>query len=535
MGREARMSRVGIAIGLVLAMAAGWAPAVGSSSHPDLEPRQKTCFGNPPQQTWDPISPPCVPFFDGDNGDSTARGVTGDEVTIVFYNDLGISGDMTTPWVPTDDDPAGAVSGNGQTYNLVLSVKTLLNWYQARYQTYNRRIRVLAFPSQSGVASHCAERVSDAQVAIRDLDPFAFATFGSGMQCFVSEVTHQGYPIVGDMDDMPADVYGQDPNLAWSFGRDLTESARMTASFICGKLKDRPAKMAGDPALSAADRRIALLYPQTSQRGPEATQQAIALIDALKRCGLHATADASSGFTIRPFVEAAVSPQPALLMAEMKALGVTTILCYCVPVSPELSVASFQSAATVLGYSPEWFFDNVSRMYRPAWHRRYSVQGQRSFGWTPEWRISMFESGSPYKAFKEAAPGADPNRRFLRDIYYMYAMLFHGLQTAGPNLTETTLGHGMRTLSLTGDSHFLPVGSLGTQGGGNPHTYQRGALVWTWDPAGIEPGSSQRAGCLRSQGHLAIDGHFQPGDDDIGMEGFCLGPHMEAGPGGLPI
>jgi len=50
-------------------------------------PITKRCVGNPPRQTEDPSSPPCVAHFDGDNGGSTATGVTPDEIRIVVYLD----------------------------------------------------------------------------------------------------------------------------------------------------------------------------------------------------------------------------------------------------------------------------------------------------------------------------------------------------------------------------------------------------------------------------------------------------------------
>src|SRR5690349_12991936 len=39
-----------------------------------IVPRQRKCVGNPPRQIEDPQSPPCVPFFVGDNGGATWKG-----------------------------------------------------------------------------------------------------------------------------------------------------------------------------------------------------------------------------------------------------------------------------------------------------------------------------------------------------------------------------------------------------------------------------------------------------------------------------
>src|SRR5581483_5682288 len=36
------------------------------------QPSGKQCVGNPPRQTEDPLSPPCVAFYSGNNGGATA-------------------------------------------------------------------------------------------------------------------------------------------------------------------------------------------------------------------------------------------------------------------------------------------------------------------------------------------------------------------------------------------------------------------------------------------------------------------------------
>src|SRR5687767_1832360 len=50
--------------------------------------RVRKCVGEPPRQTEDPQSPPCVPYWAGDNGGATARGVTRDEIRIAAPNGL---------------------------------------------------------------------------------------------------------------------------------------------------------------------------------------------------------------------------------------------------------------------------------------------------------------------------------------------------------------------------------------------------------------------------------------------------------------
>src|SRR5918992_186795 len=56
-----------------------------------LKPIVKKCVGKPPRQTEDPNAPPCVPFFEGDNGGSTWQGVKDDEITVLVYRSASIS------------------------------------------------------------------------------------------------------------------------------------------------------------------------------------------------------------------------------------------------------------------------------------------------------------------------------------------------------------------------------------------------------------------------------------------------------------
>src|SRR5207244_411943 len=44
--------------------------------------RVRRCVGDPPRQIEDPQSPPCVPYWQGDNGGATSKGVTRDEIRI---------------------------------------------------------------------------------------------------------------------------------------------------------------------------------------------------------------------------------------------------------------------------------------------------------------------------------------------------------------------------------------------------------------------------------------------------------------------
>ena len=67
----------------------------------------KRCVGKPPRQTEDPLSPPCVASFDGDNGGKTYQGVTSDEIRIVMYWD---GGSVNFPTARGADPPRSSTS-----------------------------------------------------------------------------------------------------------------------------------------------------------------------------------------------------------------------------------------------------------------------------------------------------------------------------------------------------------------------------------------------------------------------------------------
>src|SRR5262249_54240556 len=129
----------------------------------------------PPHQTEDPLSPPCVAYFDGDNGGATAQGVTGSEIVVVFYLDAASFADCSPP----DQSPAQ------HTYydlgkppvpseQMECYTRILRNWqryFNDRYQTYKRTVHFWAY--LSGTTATPETRRADAEDIYKKLHPFA--------------------------------------------------------------------------------------------------------------------------------------------------------------------------------------------------------------------------------------------------------------------------------------------------------------------------------------------------------------------------
>ncbi len=465
---------------------------------PQFRPRQKACVGNPPRQTEDPLSPPCVPFFDGDNGGATYKaGVTKDEIKVVFYNDLGIEGDMNTPWEPNQENN-GASTAPYQFVNLVRTIKAQLRYFQQRYQTYGRTVKVVAQDSTGGLDSKCPQREGDAFVTRQDHDPFATVHLGDGGQCYMAKLAEDlQVPTFGLNSDVARAKYENYKPYIWGFFPDQEAEAQWSASFLC-KLKDRKAMHAQDAELKAANRKFGLIYPKDSQRGPESEELAKLLIKYTgEMCGLDLNENLQTYFA--GGTGPAGHREAPGIMQKYKADGVSTVICYCVPVATETTVGIMQGQARTLNYNPEWYWDHTSRMFRAIWNREYGDQKANSFGISHHWRQPEYKSQMHYKAYTYMEPGSEPNAFFNFDIYHLFLNLFEAIQAAGPNLTPETVQQGMYTFKYTKmDNPFVPTGGYGPYNSKAVAnlTFVDTAMAWWWDPDGRAPGDTAE-GCLR--------------------------------------
>lgn len=107
----------------------------------------KRCVGNPPKQTEDPLSPPCVADFRGDNGGSTYQGVTRDEIRIIFFVRTGSCPNYQGCQQP---QPIGEYHDLGQPekqdqWYQDRYLRAWQRYFNDRYQTYGRYVHFIHF------------------------------------------------------------------------------------------------------------------------------------------------------------------------------------------------------------------------------------------------------------------------------------------------------------------------------------------------------------------------------------------------------
>jgi hypothetical protein len=229
----------------------------------------------------------------------------------------------------------------------------------------------------------------------------------------------------------------------WSFTPSGTQGADLLGNAICQRAANLPAAYSGDAVYQMENRKFGLITPEN----PEYLEVANQIKAQLTGCGVPITKQASYAIDVTSYESEAAS-----MVAQMKAAGVTTVICFCDPIVPIFLSNSAQSES----YYPEWFEPN----YLDPQGR---LENQK------EWAHALSDGGQypdnahneAYQAFKLASKGASPAELYYDEAYFTLLQLFIGLQAAGPDLTPANFQKGMDSLPTTptgmdGAWHFGP-------------------------------------------------------------------------------
>jgi hypothetical protein len=321
-------------------------------------------------------------------------------------------------------------------------------------------------------------------------------------------------PGFGLNSDVPRRDFEDYRPYTWGFFPDQESEAAWSASFLCRKLHGGLARFVKDLTLQTTKRVFGLIHPRKdSARGPQ-------MYDLSRLLKTYAKNECGLEFAFDEEIAGGGQGQAGTIMSKFKQNGVTTVVCYCVPVQSELTVSTMQNAAAGIGYSPEWYWDHASRMFRYVWNKRFGDPKQSSFGVNHHWRNPAFKQQVWYQSYLSQEPATKPNTRFNFDVYHLFLNLFQGIQGAGPNLTPESIERGMFTFNyLNRDNPFEPIGGYGPYDAQaiSDYTFVDTAMGWWWDPTGIPPGGKAGDGCLRAmnEGTRYYAGEWPMGDADL--------------------
>ena len=490
--------------------AAGAASLVGGGKNP----RTKKCVGNPPRQAEDPLSPPCVAHFSGDNFGATYQGVTRDEVRVLLYINGGTyagnsRGQTNMPpgtyWdlgqPPKDDEPLFAMLLRGYQ-----------RYFNDRYQTYGRFVHFyVRFADPTG--QHTAEsRASDAANDFQTVKPamvvlyvpeFAAEYVGAmarrGVIAFLGNGGGGGILAATER----AETFRRFAPRLWGYYPSVEQRARTFVSYLCTKVVPYPVSFSGNNADLGRPRRLGLL-----REGSPSRQDRIAFSRLVKEgveaCGGEWAAEGSVTDTVGPDEAARAGNDMALFVRN----GVTTIIRAGGHTAP-----SHPRAATAANYYPEWIVagDGLS-------DSNLNSQIQDPGQWAHARAVSQYHLGAPIDEQHcfVAAREADPSlaridvKNWSCGFYPGLRMLFTGIQVAGPRFSPSTLDRGyhaipdVRSTDPSVPSCYYDPGDF---------TCVKDAVAEWWDASGEDPGSGAR-GCWRVMegGRRYTAGTWKPGD-----------------------
>ena len=416
-------------------------PAPSPPAHP--QGTLLRCIGDPPRQTEDPQSPPCVPFWAGDNGGSTYHNV--------FANQLNIFQTSLSGNAQGRDTQCG---GPDYPYELYL-----FRYFNERYETYNRTLTPICNTDDNpmGDASH---QQADAVAADGQYHAFLATTYRaySGFYFYDQMVKERlmvatSYPVMTESYMAAHDPY------VWQYFDGIDREMAIEGQWICSRFAGRPAKYAGDLTYTGRTRTFAVYLDQENDPSLDYAP----LLSALAACGVkpaYAFKTYSDGSTSGPSSE--MGSEYANAIESMRSQNITTVVCLCLSIYG----GAFATAAQSAGYNPEWilssyFGQDFEWVMRELWP---STELRHAFGlsFQPPWHTLQDDPAA--WAVREAGgmPPSDELDQFALDVTYRELLLaVSGIQLAGPHLTPASFHDGLQRAVFPNPVTSFKMGDVG--------------------------------------------------------------------------
>ncbi|HEX9889271.1 MAG TPA: hypothetical protein VGA69_07315 [Nitriliruptorales bacterium] len=456
------------------------------------QPVTKRCVGDPPRQTEDKLSPPCVAHFDGDNGGATAPGVTGDEIVVLAVEDSGFI-EVTsrgTERRPVDVCFDIDAEPTGDWHLLTYALRAYSNFFNSRYQTYGRHVHFhQCWTNRDSEPTTPETARAEMNEWIDRYEPLATMMYPIAYEeDYIREASRNGV-VTFKSSTRLEEFYRRAPGLVWSYTASIEIRAKLFADHICTKVLPHPVSFSGNGD-HGQPRELGLLYTNA-----DGASQAHAFADQVRT-----SVEACGG----RFEDAGTVPQPFVVgpgnrsaaqnnMARFQASGVTTVIWAMGFDSESSKVAAEQD------YYPEWVVAGDARL--DGWQ---ASQEQDQDAWRHAWAISptvlspAIDQTPCYQAVSEGDPGMNEQDRRLvcTNFWYEYndyRQLFTGIQVAGPRLTVANVDKGLHAIpAAPSDDPTVPACFYEP---GDYTCVKDGVAMW-WDPDTPPPGQSN-PGCYR--------------------------------------
>lgn len=419
--------------------------------------RVSRCVGNPPRQTEDPQSPPCIPYFDGDNGGATWTGVTRNEIRIAMPN-------------ATSQD-----------------VDLLTRYFNRRFQFYGRQIKIVRDVGCFGGNPSSEKSAAEGVAALKVFGDVGFCDTGGVEYYFFDELARRG---VVSVNNRVSAQYEKDMAkfhpFEWSYLPTFDKTTRHLAELGC-TMKGKPASYAGAAYLTTTRKFGIISNKFNDAPSPDIS----AAVNAFAACGVkpelaQVTYDRGAGTTQGATPQTAQEVSSAIV--KMRDAGVTTLLLMTHSITTRQIYAALDSQGyqPEIGVSTDFYNDEDYGMSANP-----KSQTAHTFG-ISTWSKILHPQDEPwYAAIKEEDPGhtftegnnVPPFSYFgARFDYEPMLVMAAGIQMAGPRLTPETFAKGLQSAAWPNPFTQHWPGKV-TVSPGNHSYVEDAAAIW-FDNAG---------------------------------------------------
>lgn len=431
------------------------------------------CTGDPPRQTPDPLSPPCVPFFDGDNGGATyGVGVTKDTIELAVYFEGGINyingndaQNRTTPsrtlydlTLPPEKNPVypEADTGANPEHLTVKAMRVWQTYFNQRFQTYGRRVEFSVYYSAGPQDATPQGRRANAAFIFERVKPFAVISLVSegGEDAFLRAMSNKGVLNFGSFGLRDQAFFQDFPKMIWSYLPSIQQQAGNFGSYLCNKVVPYGPSLAAEDVKAQSTtrwggkRRLGFIYT-TDDDWAGLELMANDVKTQLAGCGY---ADpAGEKIPEGTFPECCVAqdngeaPDYAVnQMADFRSKGVTTIV-WVGGIN-----GNYAKTAAASGYFPEWIIagDGLLDSNRGVLlSQSSSAFDGRAIIVTPQTLEPGLEQRLCARSFREVSanyPSVDLG--YICNEYYNLFQFFVGVQVSGPRLGPTNIDKGFHSI-----------------------------------------------------------------------------------------
>jgi hypothetical protein len=481
-------------------------PPAGTSDGTGADPVSKRCVGNPPRQTEDPMSPPCVAHFEGDNGGATASGVTAGEVVVLVYvESLPFSVALACQDQGCDVNQFYDLGKNENESNEAGHDEQEAYWphvwrvwqkyFNDRYQTYGRNVHLWV---HYGRRENTPEaRRADVAEAAAKVNPFAIiADVNANGEVYAGEWARRGRTVFMGKTSSFEEVgfneqfFQKYPGQIWDYNASVQQMADNFGSFLCNQVVPHPVTFSGDET-NGQPRKLGLLR-NSDPTWQNRIEYAALIRKKLERCGADIAGEWIQD-NDRGTYGSGTAADANASAAQMRQAGVTTIIYLAK--GPSNPGYSHSVAAQVPRWRPEWIVQSDNTSALSAYEHPDVFQHARNFTLLP--RVADGADRPCEHAYAEV----EPNESVYYESWTVCVtfnnarMLFTGIQVAGPRLTVTSLDQGMHAIpAIPSGDPTVPACFY------NPGDYTcvKDAHLQWWDPTDRHEDKPEASSCWKS-------------------------------------